>query len=130
MNRSSLLVTDAAINLGLGLLLVWFPDSLVQILGVPATDSGFYPAILGAVLFGIGIALLIEAKSTSRETAGLGLSGAMAINLCGGAVLGAWLVLGGLDLPLRGTVLLWVLVVVLVGISLLEVSQAKRRADD
>jgi hypothetical protein len=35
-------------------------------------------------------------------------------------VLAAWLLIGSLDIPLRGQVLLWALVVILVGISSLE----------
>lgn len=55
-----LLFIDAVINLVLGCLLVTFPGSVVSALGVPGAESAFYPSILGAVLLGIGIALLIE----------------------------------------------------------------------
>ena len=55
-----LLLLDGLINLGLGALLVVFPDALVQALGVPPADTRFYPSVLGAVLLGIGIALLLE----------------------------------------------------------------------
>jgi len=51
---------------------------------------------------------------------GLGLGGAIAINLCGGVVLVLWLIFGGMELPLRGAVFLWGLAVVLVVISLVE----------
>lgn len=57
-----------------------------------------YPSILGAVLVGIGVALLIQNKSES----GLSLAGAVAINLCGGIVLAFWLSFGFLALPTRG----------------------------
>ncbi|MCP4203153.1 MAG: hypothetical protein GY769_14620 [bacterium] len=60
MSSSSLLSCDAAINLVLGALLLAFPASVVSALGIPAAEVAFYPSILGAVLFGIGIALLIE----------------------------------------------------------------------
>jgi hypothetical protein len=73
------------------------------------------------VLFGIGIALLLEMRSASQRAAsGLGLGGAIAINLCGGIVLGAWLIFGELDLPLRGWVFLGVLDAALVAISTVE----------
>jgi hypothetical protein len=56
-SRTTILSIDGAINLVLGLLLVVFPERLVDLLGIPSSDSAFYPNILGGVLFGIGIAL-------------------------------------------------------------------------
>jgi hypothetical protein len=120
MNRSTLLKVDAAINLILGALLMAFPAKLIKALGVPMADPSFYPTILGGVLFGIGLALLIECYRKSKRVIGLGLGGAIAINLCGGLVLAAWLLSDKLTLPLRGQIFLWSLVVLLVGISLLE----------
>ena len=115
-SKSLLLIIDAIINLVLGLMLLFFPSQLVSALGIPTSASAFYPSILGAVLIGIGIALLIE----RHRGGGLGLLGAITINLCGGIVLGLWLLFGDLQLPLRGSVFLWGLVVVLVGISMFE----------
>lgn len=120
MNRATLLKTDAAINLALGILLMAFPAGLVKVLGIPMAESSFYPTILGGVLFGIGLALLIECYRKSSRFVGLGLAGAIAINLCGGFVLAVWLLSDQLALPLRGHILLWFLVLLLVGISLLE----------
>jgi hypothetical protein len=114
------LVVDALINLALGLLLLVFSEGIVRLLGVPPSDGRFYPTILGAVLFGIGIALLLECVRSADGLVGLGLGGAVAINLSGGAVLALWLVFGGLDLPLRGLVFLWGLAFALVVISSVE----------
>ena len=111
-----LLFIDTVINLVLGCLLVTFPASVVSALGVPGSDSAFYPSILGAVLLGIGIALLIEIV----KGRGLGLMGAVSINLCGGIVIGGWLLFGGLHLSVRGYVFLWALVALLVGVSAIE----------
>jgi hypothetical protein len=120
MQRATLLAIDATINLLLGGLLIAFSDGLASLLGVPQASHGFYPNILGGVLFGIGIALLMERRNTTGSSVGLGLGGAVAINLCGGLVLGGWLVFGDLSLPLRGLIFLWFLVVLLVGISVVE----------
>jgi hypothetical protein len=120
MNRTTLLKADAAINLILGILLMAFPAGLVKALGIPMADPSFYATILGGVLLGIGLALLVECYRKSGRFVGLGLGGAIAINLCGGFVLAAWLLSDKLSLPLRGTILLWFLVLLLVGISLLE----------
>jgi hypothetical protein len=51
---------------------------------------------------------------------GLGLAGAIAINLCGGLVLLGWLIFGNLNLPLRGNLFLWLIAIILVGISSVE----------
>ena len=113
------MAVDAAINVILGLLLVAFPRPLVDAIGVPASPSAYYPSILGGVLLGIGIALIIQIVHYPQLD-GLGLWGAVAINLCGGLVLAAWLLWGGLDIPVRGRAFLWALVAVLFGISLIE----------
>ena len=120
MNRSTLLKADAAINLILGILLMVFPAGLVKALGIPMSVPPFYATILGGVLFGIGLALLVECYRKSNRFVGLGLGGAIAINLCGGFVLAAWLLSDRLTLPLRGHIFLWFLVLLLVGISILE----------
>ena len=126
MRSSILLLVDAVINFLLGILLIFFPASLVIALGIPGSDSAFYPSILGAVLFGIGIALLVE---RFRGSAGLGPCGAVSINLSGGLVLAGWLLSGSLELPLRGHIVLWILVLILVGISSLELFvRAPRRS--
>ncbi|MEJ2108053.1 MAG: hypothetical protein P8X48_12130 [Acidiferrobacteraceae bacterium] len=121
--ESRLLLVDAIINLVLGVVLIFFPGPVVAALGVPSVDSAFYPSILGAVLFGIGIALLVQ----RRAGGGLGLRGAVAINLSGGVVLVFWLLFGHLQLPVRGLVFLWALAAVLVGISTVELVAAARR---
>jgi hypothetical protein len=118
MEHSAILAVDAAINVVLGGLLIAFPRPVVDALGVPAGQSAFYSSILGGVLVGIGIALFIQVAR--RRPDGLGLSGTVAINLCGGIVLVGWLVWGDLDIPVRGRVFLWCLVAVLVGVSIVE----------
>ena len=62
-----------------------------------------------------------------RGSSGLGLAGAVSINLCGGIVLAAWLVFGSLALPLRGQILLWALVVLLLSLSTFEIISQSRR---
>lgn len=121
MTRSMLLLMDSVINLALGALLLLFSEGVVEALGVPSTSLRFYPNILGGVLIGIGLALLLEFRRKPGGLVGLGLGGAVVINLCGGIVLAAWLFWGDLQIPMKGRVFLWSLVVLLVGISLAEV---------
>lgn len=125
--RSWLLLTDALVNLGLGLLLLGFPDTVVRFLGAPTSESAFYPSVLGGVLLGIAIALLVECRSGATGCPGLGLVGAVCINLVAGVVLAGWLLLGNLEIPARGRAFLWALVGMLVVVSLAEtLAQARR----
>jgi hypothetical protein len=117
MRVSALFMLDAAINLVVGALLLVFPAPLVTALAVPASESAFYASLLGAVLLGIAIALSLQ---RFRAADGLGLMGALSINLSGGFVLAGWLLLGHLKLAWRGQVLLWALVLILIGISTIE----------
>jgi hypothetical protein len=120
MKRNSTLLMDAVINLVLGLLLIFFSPDVIAFFGVPQTDTCFYPNILGGVLFGIGLALLITCFGKKQSGTGLGLGGAVAINLCGGVVLAFWLVFREMHIPAGGRIFLWVLVLILVGISTIE----------
>lgn len=117
-----LLLADAIINLLLGILLVFYPDRLVGALGLPVLESAFYPSVLGGVLFGIGLALLVAYRGGSH---GLGLDGAIAINLCGAGVLAAWLLRTPEAFSPRGRMTLWVVAVIVIGIGLIEVAQRK-----
>ena len=73
-----------------------------------------------AIFLGIGIAMLIELFKPFEGIGGLGLGGAISINLCGAAVLAVWLLGGGLDIPTRGYIGLWGLVGILVSLSIVE----------
>jgi hypothetical protein len=127
--RSRVLFIDGLVNLVLGIALLFF-DPLAGWLGVPASSTTFYPTILGAVLIGIGIALFWEALRRDEQLVGLGLGGAVAINLCGGLALTVWLIFGDLELPLRGQLILWGLASILVLISLVELAlRSKQRLD-
>jgi hypothetical protein len=131
MSSSLLLLIDAAINFLLGVLLLLtipFPDQIPRILGVPAVGHSFYTSLFGAVLIGIGIALVLETKRKHFEQmVGLGLAGATAINLCGGTILIAWLIFGDLQIPVQGKIFLWLIGGTLIIISVLELVVHRRR---
>jgi hypothetical protein len=121
MNKKSItLMVDAIINYALGILCILYPF-VAETIGVPIVENSFYPTILGAVLIGIGIALTIECCRKQGGMVGLGLGGAVAINLSGGLVLILWLIFGDLNIPFRGHFFLWSLAIILVGISLIEI---------
>ncbi len=115
----TLILIDSIGNLLLGIVLLAYSEPVVDFFGLPEVDSTFYPNILGAVLFGIGLALFIEYKRKD-EFIGLGFGGAVCINMVGGIVLFIWLISGNLNLPIHGKIILWILDFLLVVISSLE----------
>jgi hypothetical protein len=122
MKKKTTLSIDALVNLILAILLLLFSPKMADFFGIPSANINFYPNILGAVLFGITIALIIEAfrNPSNNNKAGLGLVGAICINLSGGFVLFLWLVFGNMSLPLKGNIFLWSLDLLLLLISSIE----------
>ena len=122
--KDKLLKIDAIINFILGALLLLaipYPEQITELLGVPKVEQSFYPSVMGGVFVGIGIGLLIERNRRPKDQwVGLGLAGAIAINMCGGSVLIGWLLFGNLEIPVRGKIFLWIIAIVLVGISSIE----------
>jgi hypothetical protein len=125
MNRKSILLIDAIINFILAFLLGIFPKGVIGFLGLPVVSNPFYASILGGVFFGIGIALLISRSANNKRSDGLGLRGALAINLSGGFVLALWLLFGSLDIPIHGKIIMWALVVILFILSAVELFTQK-----
>ncbi|MFC2087869.1 hypothetical protein ACFLSA_06905 [Bacteroidota bacterium] len=68
------------------------------------------------------MALIIEAfrKVKDEKNIGLGLVGALCINLSGGFVLLLWLLFGNLAIPLKGCIILWILDILLIVLSVVE----------
>ena len=127
MKMEKLLAIDAFINFMLGLIFIIFPHQIVTVIGVevstlPKTLNILKAtiAILGGVLFGIGIALLIEAYGKPRGIHGLGIAGAIAINFCGAGVLTIWLISDPFNLPLRGYIILWTIAIVVLALGFIE----------
>jgi hypothetical protein len=118
-----LLLADAIINLLLGMLLLVYPRELAEALGMPEVATPFFPNVLGGVLFGIGLALLIAHRGGAQ---GLGLDGAIAINLCGAGVVAGWLVVAPNAIPPRGKITLWTVALLVIGIGLVELRHRLR----
>ena len=129
MEKERLLIIDGVINLGLGFLLLFFPQGIVDALGVPASVLKFYPSILGAVLIGIGSALFLERYGADYNLRGLGLGGAVLINLCGAGVLAGWLIFGGLQLPLKGYLALGSITGIVFLTALVELISGSRKVN-
>ncbi len=125
-----LLIIDAMVNLLLGILLLFFPVSIIRLLGLPPTHTNFYATILGGVIFGIGLALCIEWWGAPFGGRGLGLGGAIVINICGAGVLLVWLLSGALDIQLRAKIVLWGVAIVVLGIGFVEVAVRSWKYDN
>jgi hypothetical protein len=130
--RDKLLVIDAIINFVLGVLLLLsipFSNQVTEFLGVPKIEQAFYPSLLGGIFIGIGISLVIESnRRKDDDVVGLGLAGAITINICGGIVLVGWLLFGNLDLPIHGRIFLWTIAILLGAISSIEaITQISKR---
>ena len=125
-----LLIVDCVVNLLLGILLLLFPVGIIDILGLPETNTNFYPSILGAVLFGIGLALFSELVGYTKKFRGLGLGGAILINLIGSSVLILWLLFGSLAIPLRGQIILWAVGLVVFWIGIIEIATKSWKYQD
>lgn len=116
-----LLMIDGIINILLGILLLLFPIGVSDILGVPGSNLHFYPTILGGVILGIGIGLIVERYGYKNKIRGLGLGGAIAINLCGAFVLIIWLIIDPFTLPIRGYVILWSIAIIVLFLGIMEI---------
>ena len=126
MKESRLLEIDGVGNIALGLPLIVYPEGVASLLGLPFADGAFYPVVLGSLLIGIGFALLVERFGNNRS--GLGLAGAISINMAFGIVLTGWLLSASINLPVRGRILLWALALILVGISTIEYVSMRLRS--
>jgi hypothetical protein len=123
------LIVDAIINFVLGIVLIVYPIQLIRVLGIPEAVGPFYPSLLGAVLCGIALALVVEYYRSPAGLVGLGIGGAVFINMCAAFMLVVMMVRHRLDMPFQGYLFLWILVVVLVFISAIElVVYANRKA--
>lgn len=125
-HRLTLLTVDAIINVVLGIFLLALPRATIEFFGLPTTETSFYVTVLGAVLLGIGIALWIERQNEDRWR-GLGLVGAIVINMLGAGTVLVWLLLDPFNLPTHGYIVLWMVTLVVLGTGLFELIVMVRR---
>ena len=114
-----LLRVDSLVNVVLGVFLQCYPLGTGKLLGLPNSEDNFYALILGAVLLGIGIALYIESQYSEKGMRGLGLEGAIIINLIASVVLILILISGTLNISLTTSIILWFIgiLVFIIGIA-------------
>jgi hypothetical protein len=104
--RTILLIIDAIVDLILGFFLILFPVKVLGLLGLPVEAPPFYAIILGGVLIGIGIALFLGLSNAQPTRDGLGLGGALIINLFAALALASLLIVGRISVSLIGYLIL------------------------
>jgi len=115
-----LLAADALIAALLGALLLFFPGSIVDPLGVPDPDPAIYANLAGALLIGFALAL---GRSVRRpEESRTVVEAAMVANALSAAVLVVWLAALDNDATTTGKV---VLGLVAAGLAALAALQAR-----
>lgn len=117
-----LLWLETILKLAGGVVLVLAPLTAIKALGLPASATGFWPRLLGAVLIGLSAAAFIEGAWDGSR--GIGLAGLVIINLVSAFVLALAAVFGGGARTRRGSFALWTLVVLLFVLALFEIAHA------
>lgn len=115
-----LLWIETLLKFSAGLLLVLAPLTAIKLLGLPASGSGFWPRLLGAVLIGLAGALFLEGSVPGSS--GLGLGGCLIVNFSAIAMLSILLVFEAGPPSARGRAATWGVVVLLVWLSVLEIA--------
>lgn len=105
-----------------GLLLLAVPGLLITVLGLPASESSFWPRLLGGVLMGTAIATAAGLASWTKS--GLGLGGHVAINVSIALAVLSMLVLGPAIPAKRGRMFLWLLALSLLALAFVEIAHA------
>jgi hypothetical protein len=116
-----LLLIDGIVNLAVGLVLLCYPLGIGDYLELPKSDDNFYPVVLGALIFSIGIALLIERKYYERKIRGLGIEGAIIINIITSSALIIFLIFGNLNISIVGSIILWFVGILVFIIGVVEI---------
>ncbi len=113
-----LLWIETLLNFFGGLPLIVAPLATIRLLGLPPTPTGFWPRLLGTLLLGISLAMFLEGSVSGSR--GLGLAGALIINVSAVSMMVAMLLLEAGPPSARGRALMWALIVLLLWLSALE----------
>jgi hypothetical protein len=114
-----LLWIETLLKLSAGLVLVLAPMGVIKLLGLPRTDTGFWPRLLGSVLIGLAGALYAEGRAPGSQ--GLGLTGCVIVNFSAVSMMVGLLALEAGPPSARGRAVVWALVVLLACLSVLEI---------
>lgn len=117
-----LLLIEALVKLAAGVMLVLAPLATASVLGLPRPPSGFWPRLLGALLIGLAAALFIEMRLPGSK--GLGLAGAIAVDIVLAFTLVAQMLAKAGAETRRGKLVMWLVTAALVVLALVEIAYA------
>jgi hypothetical protein len=120
MKESILLTIDGILDLLFGAVLLAYPKGLVSFLGLPQTGITLYPGVLGGILVGVGAGLVLQ-QLLDRPIPSRGVEIPIITNLGGAGALIALLAIGGLQIPLKGHIVLWVVAIVVLATAVAEI---------
>lgn len=107
-------------KVAVGIPLLLTPRVLAHVLGLPPAESPFWPRLIGGLLIGLAMAALIEVRF--KSSMGLGLAGAVAMNVATAATIGSLLIMGQGGPTRRGHFTLWLVAAVLMIQALVEIA--------
>ncbi len=107
-------------KLAVGIPLLLMPRVLARVLGLPPAESPFWPRLIGGLLIGLATAALIEVRF--KSSIGLGLAGAVSMNVAAAATIGSLLIMGQGGPTRRGRFALWLVAAVLMIQALVEIA--------
>ena len=111
---------DVVARLTLGGLLVMVPRMTATTLGLPKVAETFWPRMLGVLLLALAVGTAIDGRWPGKG--GPTLGGLVTLNIAGAFALATTLVVGQLDLPRRGRLLLWLAVLATALLALFQLA--------
>jgi hypothetical protein len=116
----------ALVHALVGCVLLFFPDPLVDALGVPAPDPAIYANLAGAALLGLAVALARASQSPQEHRAVI--EAATVADVLAAAVLAVWLLaLNADDATTTGKAVLGVVAACLAVLAALQAAGLRRR---
>ena len=118
--KDFVLWSDAALRLMLGALLVLAPRLTLSALGLPKSAETFWPRLLGAVLLAVAAGTVIDVRWPGKG--GPSLGGLVALNVAASFALATGLVVGHLEIPKRGRLLMWLAAILSALLALVQLA--------
>lgn len=118
-----LLWIETILKGSIGLIMIFLPITAARIAGFPHGNTSFWPRLFGAALLGIAGAFAVEGYNVAGgaiEAKGLGLGGAVTINLTAILSLFGTLIFAGVTTR-RGKILIWLMILLLLFLTLFEI---------
>jgi hypothetical protein len=117
-----LLWLETLLKGGIGVVLALTPVTLAKALGLPRPSTTFWPRLVGALLFSLGVAAFLT--GAGHVETGLGLGALAVINLVGAAALMAALMTSNAGETRRGRLLIAAMTAFLIVLSSAEMLAA------